>query len=73
MGRKIIRKIIDLTGQKIGDWTILGEVDKNKGVPDSWLCKCVLCGAEGVARGRELRRGSTKSFWAHDLFCCKPG
>lgn len=69
---KLGRKIIDLTGQKINNWTILGEAGKNKRSPDLWLCKCVFCGTEGVAEGRELRRGSTKSFWAHSLFC-KPG
>lgn len=47
---------VDLTGQKFGDWTVLG-----RGIPRGpegrrWLCRCV-CGAENEVTKYNLQKG----------------
>ena len=55
-GCKSNNKFIDLTGQKIGEWTVLGKSIK----PRYWKCQC-SCGTVKDIDGHELRRGATKS------------
>lgn len=51
-------KLIDLTGQKFGKWTVLYQVkDKSS---TTWRCKCD-CGNEKDVAGRYLRNGQSQS------------
>ena len=54
-------KFIDLTGQRFGRLTVI-ERDTSRPKNDGafWLCKCD-CGNVTSVRGKELRRGNTKS------------
>ena len=60
------RKLIDLTGQRFGRWTVLrragnyGDYILDGHTSPTWLCRCD-CGAEGVVTGNNLRMG--KSAW----------
>jgi len=56
-------KLIDLTGQVFGDWTVLGVADKSGG-KYRWTCRCV-CGKEKPVFGTHLVRGNSKT--------CDPG
>ena len=47
-------KMIDLTGQRFGRWTVLEYVGYEKGV--MWRCKCD-CGTERNVRSDHLRYG----------------
>lgn len=53
-------KIIDMTGLKIGHWTVLGRDYSKTGGNAYWLCECD-CGNEKIfsIRGADLRRGKT--------------
>ena len=51
-------KMIDLTGQRFGRWTVLEYVGYEKGV--MWRCKCD-CGTERNVRSDHLRYGKTIS------------
>lgn len=56
-------KIIDLTGQRFGNLTVIGIAEKSstdKSRDSFWLCKCD-CGIEKTIRGKSLRNGATKS------------
>lgn len=55
MGKKI-----DLTGQKFGRWTVLGEAGRNKHNQFMWNCVCD-CGNIKVVYGGDLRNGGSKS------------
>lgn len=53
-----ISKVVDMPiGSKWGRLTILASVSET---PGSWLCKCD-CGNSCVVKGKDLRRGHTKS------------
>lgn len=50
----------DMTGEKIGRWTVL----EKSGITDNntvkWLCRCV-CGTERIVGGEKLRQGKSMS------------
>lgn len=60
-------KLIDLTGQRFGRWTVIRRWGTKRykyngetcTVP-LWLCKCD-CGVEAVVNGSNLRNGKSKS------------
>ena len=47
--------LLDLTGQKFGEWTVIEYVGDSK-----WLCKC-SCGNTGIVHSYTLRSGNNKS------------
>lgn len=51
---------IDLTGQKLGRLTVLGEHGRTPTKQCTWLCRCD-CGIIKVVRGQDLRTGHTSS------------
>ena len=57
-------KRLDLTNQKIGEWTIIKEVEpilNNQGKPlRAWLCRC-SCGTERILRQANLTEGRSTS------------
>ena len=53
-------RLIDLTGQKFGRWTVIKRSYPNKGIEPVWLCKCD-CGKEKIVIGNSLRKGDSKS------------
>lgn len=56
-------KLINLIGQKYGEWTVLEQAPKPKDSKSSsafWLCKC-SCGTKRVISGQVLRQGKSKS------------
>ena len=57
MGNK---RIIDMTGQKIGRLTIIEKSGNTKGGGAKWLCRCD-CGNEIIVIGSDIRRGHTQS------------
>jgi hypothetical protein len=56
-------KLIDLTGQTFGEWTVIERAPPN-GNPDEtqalWRCRC-SCGAVRKIYGRTLRAGKSMS------------
>jgi hypothetical protein len=52
---------IDMTGRKIGKWTVISQAKKkvSGGSGVFWLCKCE-CGRKRNVSGRELRDGNSK-------------
>lgn len=56
---RLIGRVIDLTGQRFGKWTVLSfAYTKNRAA--YWNCKCD-CGTEKIVSANSLRRGSSKS------------
>ena len=49
----------DLTGQKFGDWVVLGYAGSDKG-NSLWKCRC-SCGVEKIVYGNSLKSGRSKS------------
>lgn len=52
-------KLIDLTGQRFGRWTVIRQMPSVKGRA-KWLCRCD-CGTERIQSTSNLRLGSTLS------------
>jgi hypothetical protein len=52
-------KLIDLTGQTFGSWTVLRRADNRSSGQTAWLCRCA-CGAEHEQQGNALREGLSK-------------
>ncbi len=52
--------IIDLTGQKIGRWTVIEQAGTNSRQSTLWRCRCE-CGTEKVIVGIVLRDGRSQS------------
>lgn len=52
-------KLIDLTGQKFGHWTVIKRAE-NKGRKVAWTCRCD-CGTEKDILGESLRYGKSTS------------
>jgi hypothetical protein len=52
-------RMIDLTGQKRGRWTVLRRAEWQH-TSAAWLCRCE-CGTEKVVSGQALRIGTSKS------------
>lgn len=53
-------KLINLTGQRFGRWTVLRQTGLNKRKEAMWLCRCD-CGTERIVLGRCLRNGRSQS------------
>ena len=59
------RKLIDLTGQRFGRWTVINRCGTYKdpygyGASPMWLCRCD-CGKLRAVNGNSLRRGLSTS------------
>lgn len=52
-------KALELTGKKVGRWTVVDKIFVKKGRTD-WLCECE-CGEIKIVSGAALSRGSTQS------------
>ena len=55
-----MKRLIDLTNEKIGRWTIIKRKGKNANGKILWLCVCE-CGNYRMVLGDNLRNGVTKS------------
>lgn len=56
-----MKKVLqDLTGKTFGRLIVLGRAEEGWHKQPHWLCRCA-CGVEFVARGNNLKDGSTKS------------
>ena len=53
-------KLIDLTGQRFGRWTVIAYAGVNKWRGARWKCLCD-CGAHGIVDGWHLRSGQSQS------------
>lgn len=53
-------KLVDLTGRKYGNLTVIGISGKDKAGHTLWNCKC-SCGKDVVVSGTHLKSGHTKS------------
>lgn len=53
-------KMIDLTGEKFGRWTVLQLDKENKKKGAHWICQCE-CGEKRSVCGQTLRNGRSKS------------
>ena len=53
-------KMIDLTGQQFGYWTVKERAENSKDGRAQWLCIC-KCGNEKIISGKILRNGHSKS------------
>jgi hypothetical protein len=53
-------KMIDMTGQRFGRFTVIKYAGRNKQGKALWSCKCD-CGVEKIVGGTQLRNGTTKS------------
>lgn len=51
---------IDMTGQRIGLWTVIEQGPNNASNAIRWLCRCD-CGTTKLVTGQTLRNGSSKS------------
>src|SRR5699024_7767842 len=56
----MVKKTIDLTGQKFGRLVVVDREGSNKHKKAIWLCRCE-CGNTTVVVGSDLRSGHTKS------------
>lgn len=52
--------IKDLTGQQFSRWTVLIRADNDAQGQAQWHCVC-QCGTKAVVRGRDLRKGKSRS------------
>ena len=57
-------KIIDLTGQKFGEWTVLKKSTKRDKRGIFWTCQC-SCGLIKDICGTDLRQGKTTKCKNH--------
>lgn len=55
-----MRKIVDLTGKRFGNLTVIEQVKNDINGCIRWKCKC-KCGKQHIVRSDLLRSGSTKS------------
>jgi hypothetical protein len=51
-------KLIDLTGRRFGNLTVIGRAGNDHGGRPVWLCLCV-CGHESIVKGQHLRERIT--------------
>lgn len=61
----------DLTGERYGRLTVLGEYSRNSHGTYFWKCRCD-CGNECVVRGDNLKSGDTKSCGCFAAECKPP-
>lgn len=67
LNKEILRtRAIDLTGQKIGRWTVLKRAKNTPRDGTAWLCRCE-CGTERIVSGLNLRHGKTYSCGCFNL------
>jgi hypothetical protein len=52
--------LIDMTGKRVGRWTVLALHPKRCGRKAVWWCRCE-CGTERGVIGKDLRRGRSTS------------
>jgi len=53
-------RLIDLTGKRIGLWTVIKHVGQDANGNTQWLCRCA-CGKRRKVDGYSLRHGTSKS------------
>lgn len=53
-------KMIDMTGQKYGEWTVIERDMSKLGKTAAWICEC-SCGTRRSVSGPSLRRGVSQS------------
>ncbi len=53
-------QFVDLTGQTLGHWAIIGRAENGRGGQARWVCQCV-CGAVSAVSGAALRAGRSRS------------
>ena len=64
-------KVIDMTNQKFGKWTVISKDPKKYSDREiRWVCKCD-CGTIRSVRGTALRNGSSKSCGCGKTELCK--
>ena len=64
-------KVIDMTNQKFGKWTVISKDPKKYSDREiRWVCKCD-CGTIRSVRGTALRNGSSKSCGCRKTELCK--
>ena len=56
--RCAVGKLIDMTGQVFGKWTVLDRAENAKNRQTHWFCRC-KCGRESVVLGINLRHGKS--------------
>jgi len=61
-------KLIDLTGQRFGQLTVIERTSNAKNNSARWLCKCD-CGENAIVLGSALYRGITTSCKKHNENC----
>lgn len=49
-------KLVDMTGQKFGRWTVVERVTRGASGHTRWLCECV-CGSTSIIHAHQLRQG----------------
>ena len=54
------RKVIDLTGQKFGNWEVINRAEEKKNKHVAWNCKCI-CGTPKIFTGSTLLHQRPKS------------
>lgn len=54
----------DLTGRRLGEWTVLRMMPRTPGVSPQWLCRC-SCGVERVVFGHALKGGRSRACSRH--------
>ena len=60
LGRLVMGKVVDLTGQRFGRLTVIRRSGTGKNRQSQWFCKCD-CGADVFALSHNLISGNTKS------------
>lgn len=58
-------KLIDLTGQRFGRWTVIRKTEQRQFKSIMWECQCD-CGTVRLVNGANLRRGLTFSCGCHN-------
>jgi len=59
----IMKKLIDLTGQKFNKWTVIKRMPNNKYKQRMWLCQCD-CGTEKIISEYSFKNGISKGCTA---------
>ena len=59
-----LSKLIDLTGQKFYEWTVIKKADPSPSGRTRWLCRC-SCGKIGIVGAYDLKNGKHRSC-GHD-------
>ncbi|MBQ6430832.1 MAG: hypothetical protein IJJ99_03020 [Oscillospiraceae bacterium] len=54
------KRLVDLTGQRFGNLTVLHRVENTKDSKPQWLCQCD-CGNQKIVQSKHLKSGDVKS------------